>query len=163
MVSILFSYLCHFCYADKSLFTLDSGVFDFSSCVIEEDGKCCLLSNDSPVQPVSPTVVECVHKKVECFFKYLYHCFSFLQVESCHYTYVTQFSAHQEEVCTENYQKKCFISFVSKAKEEIVRKCYRPLVKQCQTKEGEEVCRSFPETSCTTKYLKKGAKWKSCC
>ena len=50
-------------------------------------------------------------------------------VEQCHYTYVTKYRASQEEVCQENYEKVCRISYASRAVQELVRKCYRPVQK----------------------------------
>ena len=35
-------------------------------------------------------ILECTHK----------------DVEKCHYTYVTEFEANQEELCNENFEKK---------------------------------------------------------
>ena len=40
-------------------------------------------------------ILECTHKNVE----------------KCHYTYVTEFTPVQEEVCEENFEKKCQITF----------------------------------------------------
>ena len=37
-----------------------------------------------------------------------------------------------------------------------VQKCYRPLEKQCSG-EGPEECRDYPETICTTRYIKKAS------
>ena len=95
-------------------------------------------------------------------------------------TFVFRFTPHQQEVCDENYKKKCTIVFVTQSQRETVRmhlcrlspkskvddshqsptsqvqKCYRPLEKQCSG-EGPEECRDYPETICTTRYTKKAS------
>ena len=48
-------------------------------------------------------------------------------MEKCHLTYVTQFQPTQEEVCEENFEKSCQITFRQEAVRETVRKCYRPV------------------------------------
>lgn len=55
-------------------------------------------------------ILECTHKNVE----------------KCHYTYVTQFESSPEEICQENYEKKCQITFGKQAVKETVKKCYKP-------------------------------------
>ena len=82
--------------------------------------------------------MECTHKNVE----------------KCHYTYVTQFTPTQEEVCDETFEKSCQIIFKQQAVEESVKKCYRPLSKVCNG-QGEEVCKTVYESACTTKYVEK--------
>ena len=47
-------------------------------------------------------ILECTHKNVE----------------KCHYTYVTQFEPTSEEVCQENFEKTCQITFKQEASEE---------------------------------------------
>ena len=37
----------------------------------------------------------------------------------------------QEEICEENFEKKCQITFKQMAVTETVKKCYRPLMKTC--------------------------------
>ena len=83
-------------------------------------------------------ILECTHKNVE----------------KCHYTYVTQFSPAQEEICEENFEKSCQITFKKQAIEENVKKCYKPLIKNCNG-QGEEVCKTVYESSCTTRYIEK--------
>ena len=98
--------------------------------------------------------------------------------------FVFRFTPHQQEVCDENYKKKCTIVFVTQSQRETVRmhicrlslksmivtkaddshqnptsqvqKCYRPLENQCSG-EGPEECRDYPETICTTRYTKKAS------
>ena len=50
-------------------------------------------------------------------------------VEQCHYTYITKYRASQEEVCDENYEKVCQITYVSTPVNDTVRKCYTPVEK----------------------------------
>jgi len=129
--------------SDLNSFTMSAGQVDFSNCTMEGDGKCCVLSPTSePGAERRPRaqIVECLHR----------------EEESCHYTYVTRFTPHQQEVCDENYKKKCTIVFVTQSQRETVQKCYRPLEKQCSG-EGPEECRDYPETICTTRYIKKAS------
>merc|ERR1719497_240832 len=83
-------------------------------------------------------ILECTHKNTE----------------QCHYTYVTQFKPSQEEVCEENFEKLCSITFKQKAFNETVKECYRPVEKVCNG-QGPEECRTVYESSCTTKYVEK--------
>ena len=68
-------------------------------------------------------VLECAHKSVE----------------KCHYTYVAQFKPSQEEVCDENFEKSCQITFKQQAYNETVRKCCRLTSKVCNGEGSEEV------------------------
>lgn len=83
-------------------------------------------------------ILECTHKNVE----------------KCHYTYVTLFEPSQEEVCEENFEKTCQITYRKEATEETVQKCYRPLEKVCNG-QGPEECRTVYESSCSTRYVEK--------
>lgn len=163
------------------------GGIDFSNCETQDDGMCCVLKEESITTLEKDPVLECTHK----------------QVEKCHYTYVTEFKPSQEEICEENFEKKCQITFKKMATMETVKKCYRPLVKTCGETEqssqalpsygaqpaygspagngfggsrasgnnfggsgapraggnggngGEEQCKTFYESSCTTRYVEK--------
>lgn len=75
-------------------------------------------------------------------------------LQKCHYTYVTYFKPAQQEVCEENFEKKCQITFKQEAARETIQKCYRPQQKICNG-QGEEQCRTVYETSCTTRYVEK--------
>ena len=68
-------------------------------------------------------VLECAHKSVG----------------KCHYTYVAQFKPSQEEVCDENFEKSCQITFKQQAYNETVRKCCRLTSKVCNGEGSEEV------------------------
>eukprot|EP00095_Tigriopus_kingsejongensis_P000848 snap_masked-scaffold546_size140615-processed-gene-0.15 protein:Tk00848 transcript:snap_masked-scaffold546_size140615-processed-gene-0.15-mRNA-1 annotation:"hypothetical protein" len=115
-----------------------SGV-DFSNCQNDpETGFCCVESEEIVQTLKKDPILECTHKNIE----------------KCHYTYVTQFEPAQEEVCEENFEKSCQITFKQQAVEEQVKKCYRPLEKVCNG-QGPEECRTVYESSCTTKYIEK--------
>merc|ERR1711892_1020140 len=118
--------------------SITSGV-DFSNCVTDQEtGLCCVdkLSEVTSIQ--KDPILECIHKNTE----------------QCHYTYVTQFSPSMEEVCEENFEKQCSITFKQKAMNETVQKCYRPVEKVCNG-QGPEECKTVYESSCTTKYVEK--------
>ena len=83
-------------------------------------------------------ILECTHKNVE----------------QCHYTYVTKFKPSQEQVCEENFEKTCSITFKQQAFNETVRKCYEPVEKVCNG-QGPEICQTVYESSCSTKYVEK--------
>ena len=83
-------------------------------------------------------ILECTHKNVE----------------QCHYTYVTKFKPSQEQVCEENFEKTCSITFKQQAYNETVRKCYKPVEKVCNG-QGPEICQTVYESSCSTKYVEK--------
>ena len=115
------------------------GGVDFSGCQTDpETGLCCVEREEEVTSIEKEPILECTHKNTE----------------QCHYTYVTQFKPTQEEVCEENFEKTCQITFKQQAIEEDVKKCYRPLVKTCNG-QGAEVCQTVYESSCTTKYVEK--------
>ena len=91
-----------------------------------------------PASTERQKVLECTHKSVE----------------KCHYTYVAQFKPSQEEVCDENFEKSCQITFKQQAYNETVRKCCRPTAR-CAMGKGPRRCRPVYESSCTTKYVGK--------
>ena len=84
-------------------------------------------------------ILECTHKNVE----------------QCHYTYVTKFKPSQEQVCEENFEKSCQITFKQQAYNETVRKCYKPIEKVCNG-QGKEICQTVYESSCSTRYIDQG-------
>merc|ERR1711936_646808 len=90
------------------------GGIDFSGC--EEDpetGLCCIDKEETVTTIKKDPILECTHKNTE----------------QCHYTYVTQFTPTQEEVCEETFEKSCSITFKQQAFNETVRKCYTPIEK----------------------------------
>ena len=116
-----------------------TGGIDFSGCITDPDtGFCCVETEESVTTLKRDPILECTHK----------------QVEKCHYTYVTQFEPTAEEVCKENFEKICQITFKQEATEEEVEKCYKPLIKSCDG-QGEEICQTIFESSCTTRYIEK--------
>ena len=117
----------------------DGAGIDFSGCTEEpETGLCCIEKEECVTSLEKDPVLECTHKNVE----------------QCHYTYVTQFTPSQEEVCEENFEKICSITFTQQAYNETVEKCYTPVEKVCGG-EGPEECRTVLESSCTTRYREK--------
>merc|ERR1712038_282618 len=115
------------------------GGIDFSGCEPDPDtGLCCVNKLEEVTSLEKEPILECTHKNTE----------------QCHYTYVTQFKPSQEEVCEENFEKSCSITFKQQAFNETVRKCYRPTLKVCNG-QGPEECRTVYESSCTTKYIEK--------
>jgi len=115
------------------------GGVDFTGCVTDPDtGFCCVDKLEQTTTIEKDPILECTHKNRE----------------QCHYTYVTQFTPAQEEVCEENFEKDCQLTFKQQAYNETVRKCYRPIEKVC-VGEGPEECRTVYESSCTTKYVEK--------
>eukprot|EP00094_Tigriopus_californicus_P013729 TCALIF_13285-PA protein Name:"Protein of unknown function" AED:0.54 eAED:0.54 QI:0/0/0/0.5/1/1/2/0/369 len=117
----------------------NNGRIDFSNAVLDpESGKRCVIKNEEVQSLEKEPILECDHKNVE----------------KCHYTYVTQFKPAQEEVCEENFEKVCQITFKQQATNETIQKCYRPLEKLCNG-QGPEECRTVFESSCTTRYIEK--------
>ena len=57
----------------------------------------------------------------------------------------------KESICQEHFEKICQINFIKKAVKGVVEKCYNPFEKVCDGR-GPEECKTFQETSCTTKY-----------
>ncbi len=116
-----------------------TGGIDFSNAVFDQEtGKRCVIKEDEVESIEKEPILECNHKNVE----------------KCHYTYVTQFSPAQEEVCEENFEKTCQITFKQQAFTESVKKCYRPLEKICNG-QGPEECRTVYESACSTRYIEK--------
>eukprot|EP00096_Caligus_rogercresseyi_P015329 TRINITY_DN777_c0_g1_i1.p1 TRINITY_DN777_c0_g1~~TRINITY_DN777_c0_g1_i1.p1 ORF type:complete len:359 (+),score=130.14 TRINITY_DN777_c0_g1_i1:235-1311(+) len=120
--------------------SLQSGLaIDFTGCVTDPStGFCCIEKEESIPSLQKDPILECTHKNIE----------------KCHYTYVTQFTPSQEEVCEENFEKTCQVTFKQQAFNDTVRKCYKPLEKVCNG-QGPEECKTVYESSCTTKYVEK--------
>ena len=112
---------------------------DFSNAVLDPDtGLECVFSEESIQYLEREPILECTHKNIE----------------KCHYTYATEFRPTQEEVCEENFEKQCQITFKQQAVKEKVKKCYRPMTKVCDG-QGPEECRTVYESSCSTRYIEK--------
>jgi len=116
-----------------------SGGIDFSGCVEDSStGLCCIEKEEEVTTIEKEPILECTHKNVE----------------QCHYSYITQFTPSQEEVCEENFEKTCSITFKQQAFNETVKKCYKPVEKVCNG-QGPEECRTVYESACSTKYVEK--------
>ena len=112
---------------------------DFGGCQEDPDnGFCCVEKLECVNSLSKDPILECTHKNVE----------------QCHYTYVTQFTPAQQEVCEENFEKICSITFKQQAYNETIEKCYTPVEKVCNG-QGEEECKTVYESACTTKYVEK--------
>merc|ERR1711935_953188 len=102
--------------AEESAAEIQGGV-DFSGCVEnEETGLCCAEKEETIKTIQKDPILECTHKNIE----------------KCHYTYVTQFTPAQEEVCEENFEKTCQITFKQQAIEETVKKMLQALGQRVQ-------------------------------
>ncbi|XP_023322351.1 uncharacterized protein LOC111696834 [Eurytemora carolleeae] len=115
-----------------------TGGIDFSKATRTPDGRLCVIKEESVETVSKDPILACTHKNLE----------------KCHYTYVTYFRPAQEEVCEENFEKRCQITFRQEATKETIRKCYKPQEKVCNG-QGEEECRTVYESSCSTKYIEK--------
>ena len=75
-------------------------------------------------------------------------------VQSCHQTYVTRYTAHQEEQCSEQYKKECQLRREKVQVDEMVEVCRTVLLKNCSSPHSSEPeeCRSMYESECWTKY-----------
>ena len=49
----------------------------------------------------------------------------------CYFSYVTQYTPTTEDVCSENYAKKCYIEYSQRSVAETVEKCYHPMERVC--------------------------------
>ena len=73
-----------------------TGGIDFSGCEEDPDtGLCCVDKEETVTTIKKDPILECTHKNTK----------------QCHYTYVTQFTPTQEEVCKETFKKSCSITF----------------------------------------------------
>jgi hypothetical protein len=118
--------------------TVQGGI-DFSGCQNDpETGFCCITKDEEITSLQKDPILECTHKNIE----------------KCHYTYVTQFDTAQEEVCEENFEKSCQVTFKQQAFNETVKKCYKPIEKVCDGS-GPQQCKTVYESACTTRYIEK--------
>ena len=78
-----------------------------------ETGLCCVDKLEEVTSLEKEPILECTHKNTE----------------QCHFTYVTKFKPSQEQVCEENFEKSCQITFKQQAFNETVKKCYKPTAK----------------------------------
>ena len=124
-----------FARAGKQFDSAIPGGVDFSKAEFDEEtGKRCVLKEEEVESVEKEPILECTHKNME----------------KCHYTYVTQFQPSQEEICEENFEKQCQITFKQQAMNETVKKCYKPIEKVCNG-DGPEECRTVYESACSTR------------
>ena len=118
--------------------TLNSveGGIDFSTATVNEDGALCVTREDMIDTVINDPVLECSHE----------------EVEKCHLTYITFYKPGQQEICEDNFEKSCHITFRKEASKETVRKCNKPLEKICNG-EGLQECRMEFETTCETRRV----------
>ncbi len=115
------------------------GGIDFTGCQPDpKTGFCCIDKDEEITSLQKDPILECTHKNIE----------------KCHYTYVTQFDTAQEEVCEENFEKTCQVTFKQQAFNETVKKCYKPIEKVCDGN-GPKQCKTVYESACTTRYIEK--------
>ena len=112
------------------------GGIDFSTAKVDENGALCVTREDVIETVIKDPVLECSHK----------------EEEKCHLTYVTFYKPGQQEICEENFEKSCQITFKKEASIEIIRRCSKPLEKTCDGK-GSMECRTEFETSCATRRV----------
>ena len=111
------------------------GGVDFRNASSSEDGRLCVFKNDTISTLSKEPILDCSHSTVE----------------KCHLTYVTNFISSQEEMCSEIFEKTCQITFRKEISRETVMKCITPLETVCNG-QGPEECKTFTQSSCTTRY-----------
>jgi len=124
--------------------SIATDVFDVSKATptILDDGttKLCIEKEAFREELKKDPVLSCIHKSIE----------------KCHYTYTTQFVPNTERVCDKVYEKRCSITYSQVPQNETLVHCYNPLVRACdKAEEGEEQCREYRETACTTQYVER--------
>ena len=71
----------------------------------------------------------------------------------CHTSYITKFSSRREQVCEENFEKKCHIVIAEVVANETVTSCMRPLQRVCDDGEEQIVERIRRDTSSHLKTI----------
>ena len=117
--------------------SLTPGGVDFSKATRTEDGRLCVIKMETIETVSKEPILDCKHKNVE----------------KCHFTYITSFQPSQEQICNNNFEKSCSITFKQEVVSETIQKCYRPQKKVCNG-QGIERCETVFESSCETKYIK---------
>ena len=112
-----------------------AGGVDFSQATLTEDGRLCVIKDDTISTLSKDPVLDCAHSSVE----------------KCHLTYVTNFTPSQEEECSESFEKSCQITFRKEISSETVMRCMTPLETVCNG-QGPEECKTVTQSSCTTRY-----------
>jgi len=98
------------------------------------DGKRCIDKVDIIEETEYDEIIQCNHS----------------YDSRCHTTYLTAYTAQQEEECEENYRKNCFIEYKQIGFNVTATVCRTPLVKDCDI-QGPEICRTEYESECWTK------------
>ena len=120
----------------RALLSPPSGL-DFSAGATDPvTGNKCVTVTEEIDSVASDPILRCTHKNITL----------------CHYTYTTQYTPAQEQVCSEDYKKTCRITYNKKVVNDVVKKCYKPVEKKCRG-EGQEECYTVYQTYCTTKYV----------
>merc|ERR550532_1152754 len=89
--------------------------FDLSSVEPQDDGQFCVFKKITLDGIEKIPVQQCVHK-----------------VDTqCYLSYITQYTPATEDVCSENYKKKCYIEYARTAVTETVEKCIIPRERLC--------------------------------
>merc|ERR1712106_164234 len=111
---------------------------NFTECVVNlQTGHCCIDFVGEIRSAVTNPILECI-TRIE---------------KVCHTSYVTQFSSRREQVCEENFEKKCNIVIAEVASNDTVKSCMRPLQRICDDGEQEIVERIRRDTSSHLKTI----------
>lgn len=90
-------------------------------------------------------------------------------VTTCYDSYVTEFNNAEEEKCEDVFYKNCVIDFKEVPFDSEIQSCHVPLVKVCAVHssiqggniptqecsddvDGDEICKTYSETTCDTTY-----------
>ena len=97
--------------------------FDLSSVEPQDDGQFCVFKKITLEGIEKIPVQQCVHK-----------------VDTqCYLSYITQYTPATEEVCSENYKKKCYIEYARTSVTETLEKCIIPRERLCRPPQYGEV------------------------
>jgi len=120
--------------SDNEVDTSLTGLAAAAASTADKAGRKCVKKVMMVEETVYDDVVECDHS----------------YDRQCHTSYTTTFEAQQQEECTENYRKNCFINYDQIAFNTTVQICRTPLVKDCDAR-GEQICRTEYESECSTR------------
>ena len=97
--------------------------FDLSSVEPQDDGQFCVFKKITLEGIEKIPVQQCVHK-----------------VDTqCYLSYITQYTPATEDVCSENYKKKCYIEYTKTSVTETLEKCIIPRERLCSPPQYGEV------------------------
>ena len=109
--------------------------FDLSSVEPQEDGQFCVFKRLTLEGIEKIPVQQCVHKVNWQYMdgRWLSSWYHHAQVDQqCYLSYVTQYTPATEDVCSENYKKKCYIDYTKTAVTETLEKCIIPRERVCR-------------------------------